>query len=65
MSAKMTPQKATKSPTRTVKISDEIHHKIRVISVQKRTPMQEFIETLLTRGLRRYEKLVPETEVAA
>jgi hypothetical protein len=52
--------------TRTVKISDMIHHKIRVLSVQKRMPMQEFIEDLLLFGLRRGGKRfsveTPKTE---
>lgn len=52
--------------TRTVKISDTIHHRIRVLSVQKRVPMQDFIETLLLFGLREkaYDKSV-EAEAAA
>ncbi len=43
---------------RTVKIADSIHHKIRVLSVEKRIPMQSFIEQLLLVGLRdkAYEK---------
>lgn len=49
--------------TRTVKISDDIHHKIRVLSVQKRMPMQEFIENLLLFGLR--EKAYDRPEKAA
>jgi hypothetical protein len=50
--------------TRTVKISDVIHHKIRVLSVQKRLPMQEFIECLLVAGLRdkAYEKFLGDAE---
>ena len=50
--------------TRTVKIADMIHHRIRVLSVQKRMPMQEFIEGLLLYGLRdkAYEKFVSESE---
>lgn len=49
---------AARGMTRTVKIADVIHHKIRVLSVQKRMPMQEFIEGLLVAGLRdkAYEK---------
>lgn len=44
--------------TRTVKIADKIHHKIRVLSVQKRMPMQEFIDALLNAALKdkTYEK---------
>jgi hypothetical protein len=61
--------KKTKSMTRTVKISDMVHHRIRVLSVQKRMPMQNFIECLLLAGLRDkvYDKFVvePATEKAA
>jgi hypothetical protein len=48
--------------TRTVKIADVLHHRIRVLSVQKRMPMQEFIENLLQAGLRdkTYEKFVAD-----
>jgi histone acetyltransferase (RNA polymerase elongator complex component) len=38
--------------TRTVKIADVLHHRIRVLSVQRRMPMQELIEGLLTAGLK-------------
>lgn len=53
--------------TRTVKISDVIHHRIRVLSVQKRMPMQNFIEHMLLAGLRDkvYEKFLAEAEKAA
>lgn len=53
--------------TRTVKIADDIHHKIRVLSVQKRLPMQNFIENLLLAGLRDkvYEKFAGENKAAA
>jgi len=53
--------------TRTVKIADGIHHRIRVLSVQKRMPMQNFIENLLLAGLRDkvYEKFADETPAAA
>jgi hypothetical protein len=58
----------TKKPkmTRTVKIADVLHHKIRVLSVQKRMPMQEFIENLLTAGLRdkTYEKFADSKAAA-
>jgi hypothetical protein len=37
--------------TRTVKIDDEIHHKIRMLSVRERMPMQDFIERLLKHAL--------------
>jgi histone acetyltransferase (RNA polymerase elongator complex component) len=72
-----TPRKAKTNPapvpaarpamTRTVKIADVLHHKIRVLSVQKRMPMQEFIEGLLTAGLRDkvYDKFVEERPAAA
>jgi hypothetical protein len=51
-----------KSPTRTVKVSDVLHHRIRVLSVQKRIPLQEFVESMLTVGLRDkiYEKFVED-----
>lgn len=47
-----------KRKNRTVKVSDVLHHRIRVLSVQRRIPMQCFIEQLLTVGLRDkiYEK---------
>ncbi len=53
--------------TRTVKIADMIHHRIRVLSVQKRMPMQEFIENLLVAGLKdkAYEKFAAEKAAAA
>jgi hypothetical protein len=53
--------------TRTVKISDAIHHRIRVLSVQKRMPMQEFIEGLLLHGLRdkAYDKFIADSETEA
>lgn len=38
--------------TRTVKIADVLHHRIRVLSVQKRMPMQEMIEGMLIAGLK-------------
>lgn len=52
--------------TRTVKIADMIHHRIRVLSVQKRMPMQEFIENLLVAGLKdkAYEKFAAEKAAA-
>jgi hypothetical protein len=53
---------ATVAKPRTVKIADEIHHKIRVLSVQKRIPMQNLIEQLLTFGLR--EKVYEKFEIA-
>lgn len=48
--------------TRTVKIADVIHHRIRVLSVQKRMPMQDFIEGLLVSGLKEkvYDKFVEQ-----
>lgn len=54
--------KTTKTKTRTVKIADVIHHRIRVLSVQRRMPMQDFIEGLLTHALRdkTYEKFLDE-----
>jgi hypothetical protein len=55
MSAKNIP----KTKTRTVKISDGIHHRIRIVSVHRRQPMQELIELLLERGLKRYETPMP------
>lgn len=53
--------------TRTVKISDVLHHRIRVLSVQKRMPMQEFIEGLLNFGLKEkaYEKFDGQSEAVA
>ena len=60
---------ATKKPkmTRTVKISDIIHHRIRVLSVQKRMPMQSFVECLLLNGLRdkSYDKFLADEKTAA
>jgi hypothetical protein len=47
----------SKGRNRTVKVSDALHHRARMISVQRRIPMQHFIEEVLDRGLRRYEKL--------
>jgi hypothetical protein len=51
-----------KSPTRTVKVSDVLHHRIRVLSVQKRIPLQDFVESMLTVGLREkiYDKFVED-----
>jgi histone acetyltransferase (RNA polymerase elongator complex component) len=62
-----TKAKPTPKPTRTVKISDILHHKIRVLSVQKRMPMQEFIEGILTHGLREkvYDKFETQKEALA
>jgi histone acetyltransferase (RNA polymerase elongator complex component) len=56
----------TKGKNRTVKVSDVLHHRIRVISVQRRIPMQHFIEQLLTVGLREkvYEKFESEKATA-
>lgn len=50
--------KPRKGRNRTVKVSDVLHHRIRVLSVQRRIPMQHFIEQLLTVSLREkvYEK---------
>jgi hypothetical protein len=61
------PAPAKPPMTRTVKISDVIHHRIRVLSVQKRMPMQEFIEGLLLFGLREkaYDKFIEDGEQAA
>jgi hypothetical protein len=44
--------KKTPAMTRTVKIADGIHYKIRRLSVERRMPMQDFIELLLLYGLR-------------
>jgi hypothetical protein len=55
--AAATAGKPSKGRNRTVKVSDNLHHRARVISVQRRIPMQHFIEEVLDRGIRRYEKL--------
>jgi hypothetical protein len=48
--------------TRTVKIADAVHHRISVLSAQKRMRMQDFIECLLLAGLREkaYDKFVTD-----
>lgn len=53
--------------TRTVKIADVIHHRIRVLSVQRRMPMQNFIEGLLLYGLKEkaFEKFEEKSEPQA
>lgn len=48
---------------RTVKVSDGLHHRIRVLSVQRRIPMQSFIEQVLEFGLK--NKVYENFEVAA
>jgi hypothetical protein len=48
--------KPNKGINRTVKVSDALHHRARMISVRRRIPMQHLIETVLTQGLSRYEK---------
>jgi hypothetical protein len=60
----MKPKKMKSTMTRTVKISDIVHHRIRVLSVQKRLPMQEMIEGLLLFGLREkaYDQFLTDTE---
>jgi hypothetical protein len=40
------------SLTRTVKIDDELHYRIRLMSVKLRIPMQDMIDRLLKRGMR-------------
>lgn len=58
--------KPRKGKNRTVKLSDVLHHRIRVLSVQRRIPMQHFIEKLVTAGLRDkiYEKFDSEKAAA-
>jgi hypothetical protein len=48
--------KPSKGVNRTVKVSDSLHHRARMISVKRRIPMQHLIEELLERGISRYEK---------
>lgn len=46
-------QPSTKAATRrTIKISDELHHKLRVRSVTDRVKMQDLIERLLDSALK-------------
>lgn len=40
-----------KKRTRTVKISDELHHTVRVISVERRIALQDLVENLINFGL--------------
>lgn len=58
--------KPRKGRNRTVKVSDILHHRIRVLAVQRRIPMQHFIEQLLTVSLREkvYEKFATEKAAA-
>lgn len=55
---------ATKN--KTVKISDSLHHEIRVLAVEKRIPLQSFIEQVLRSGLERkvYDKFKSEKTAA-
>jgi hypothetical protein len=41
--------------SRSVKVSDPIHYRLRVLAAKKRMGIQEFIEKLLLSGLKRYE----------
>jgi hypothetical protein len=54
-------QHEVNAASRSVKVSDDIHYRLRVIAAQKRMGIQEFIEKLLLSGLKRYE-IAPETE---
>lgn len=46
------PAEPTPQPRRTIKISDELHHKLRVRSVTDRVKMQDLIERLLDSALK-------------
>jgi hypothetical protein len=48
--------KLDKGRNRTVKVSDGLHHRARMISVRRRIPMQHLIEEELERGISRLEK---------
>jgi hypothetical protein len=45
-------EKQPERPARTVKINDELHHRIRVMAVIERTGMQTIMERLLEAGLK-------------
>jgi hypothetical protein len=48
--------KPSKDINRTVKVSDDLHHRARIISVRRRIPMQHLIEKVLGDGISRLEK---------
>jgi hypothetical protein len=48
-------QPQAKGKNRTVKVPDDIHHRIRVLSVQARVPMQHLIKQLLLQSLENYK----------
>lgn len=59
MKASKTLKPARKAQTpeqisRSVKVADEIHYQCRIYAAQERVGIQEFIEKLLVRGLRKY-----------
>jgi hypothetical protein len=45
--------KANNSATRSVKVLDPIHHRLRVLAAQKRMPLQAFINALLDISIKR------------
>ncbi len=50
--------------TRSVKVSDPIHHRLRIIAAQERMTLQDFIHNLLATGLKRkiYKDFLPSDE---
>lgn len=58
---KKTPSTNSANKPRTIKISHEIHYKVRVLSAQKGVPLQAFVEDMLLARLRQIEKRKPIT----
>jgi hypothetical protein len=52
--------KANNSATRSVKVLDPIHHRLRVLAAQKRMPLQAFINALLDISIKQklYDKFL-------
>ena len=50
--------------TRSVKVSDPIHHRLRVLAAQKRMRLQVFIDNMLATGIKRriYDDFLPGDE---
>jgi hypothetical protein len=53
-----------KAPTRSVKVADPLHHKLRIKAAQERMGLQEFIHGMLTTGmkLKIYKEFLPTGE---
>jgi len=50
------PAEAQEVKTRTVKISGDLHYKLRLISLKRDLSMQQFLNDVLTRAIKQYEK---------